>query len=75
MNNSEPVPELSHPWLYRLAALLSLVGLADSVYLTVTHLISRIVKQDQPVHLARQTNRRDPFPVDACFFHHRADAG
>jgi uncharacterized membrane protein len=38
MNNSEPYPELSHPWLYRLAALLSLGGLADSIYLTVTHL-------------------------------------
>lgn len=38
MNNSEPIPEVSHPWLYRLAALLSLVGLADSIYLTVTHL-------------------------------------
>jgi uncharacterized membrane protein len=35
MNSSEPVP---HPWLYCLAALLSSVGLADSVYLTVTHL-------------------------------------
>jgi len=38
MNNSEPVPELSHPWLDGLAALLSLGGLADSIYLTVTHL-------------------------------------
>jgi uncharacterized membrane protein len=38
MNDSESVPELSHPWLYRLAAVLSLVGLADSIYLTVTHL-------------------------------------
>jgi uncharacterized membrane protein len=38
MNNSESIPELSHPWLFRLAALLSLVGLADSIYLTITHL-------------------------------------
>lgn len=27
-----------HPWLFALAALLSLGGLADSIYLTVTHL-------------------------------------
>ena len=27
-----------YPWLYLLAALLSLGGLADSIYLTVTHL-------------------------------------
>jgi uncharacterized membrane protein len=27
-----------HPWLYTIAALLSLGGLADSIYLTVTHL-------------------------------------
>jgi len=38
MNYSASVPDHSHPWLYRLAALLSLVGLADSIYLTVTHL-------------------------------------
>lgn len=38
MNYPASVPDHSHPWLYRLAALLSLVGLADSIYLTVTHL-------------------------------------
>lgn len=38
MNYPASVPEHSRPWLYRLAALLSLVGLADSIYLTVTHL-------------------------------------
>jgi uncharacterized membrane protein len=38
MKGSERVPELSHPWLHGVAALLSLGGLADSIYLTVTHL-------------------------------------
>lgn len=38
MNYPASVPEHSRPWLYRLAAVLSLVGLADSIYLTVTHL-------------------------------------
>jgi len=38
MNNTRPVQEHSRPWTYNLAALLSLGGLADSIYLTVTHL-------------------------------------
>ena len=38
MNGSQPAQERSHPWLYSLAAFLSLGGLADSIYLTVTHL-------------------------------------
>jgi len=38
MNYPASAPEHSRPWHYRLAALLSLVGLADSIYLTVTHL-------------------------------------
>ena len=38
MNRTQPVPEHSRPWVYYLAALLSLGGLADSIYLTVTHL-------------------------------------
>jgi uncharacterized membrane protein len=36
MSDTQPVRE--HPALFGLAALLSLVGLADSTYLTVTHL-------------------------------------
>lgn len=38
MKNTQPVPERPQPRLFGLAALLSLVGLADSIYLTVTHL-------------------------------------
>ena len=38
MNKIQPAQEHPRPWLYHLAALLSLGGLADSVYLTVTHL-------------------------------------
>jgi len=38
MSGTHPVPERSCRWMYYLAALLALVGLADSVYLTVTHL-------------------------------------
>lgn len=38
MNNTAPVQEHSRPWMYSLAAVLSLGGLADSIYLTVTHL-------------------------------------
>ena len=38
MNETQPVPAHSRPWIYNLAALLSLGGLADSIYLTVTHL-------------------------------------
>ena len=37
MKDNQTVPRL-HPWLFVLAALLSLGGLADSIYLTVTHL-------------------------------------
>ena len=37
MKDNQTVPGL-HPWLFVLAALLSLGGLADSIYLTVTHL-------------------------------------
>jgi uncharacterized membrane protein len=35
MNNTQEQPR---PWLFVLAAILTLVGLADSIYLTVTHL-------------------------------------
>ena len=38
MNRTAPVQEHPRPRLFALAALLSLVGLADSIYLTVTHL-------------------------------------
>jgi uncharacterized membrane protein len=38
MNDTRPVQEHSRPWMFNLAALLSLGGLADSLYLTVTHL-------------------------------------
>jgi uncharacterized membrane protein len=38
MKNTQPVPEHPKPRLFGLAALLSLGGLADSIYLTVTHL-------------------------------------
>ncbi len=38
MKNTEPANEYHRPWLFGLAALLSLGGLADSIYLTVTHL-------------------------------------
>jgi uncharacterized membrane protein len=38
MNDSRPDQEHPQPRLYGLAALLSLGGLADSIYLTVTHL-------------------------------------
>ncbi len=38
MNKTQPEPEHPRPRMYGLAALLSLGGLADSVYLTVTHL-------------------------------------
>lgn len=38
MNNTAPVQEHSRPWMHSLAAVLSLGGLADSIYLTVTHL-------------------------------------
>ena len=38
MNNTQPYHEHPQPRLFSLAALLSLGGLADSIYLTVTHL-------------------------------------
>jgi uncharacterized membrane protein len=38
MSNTQPVQEHSRPRLFILAALLSLIGLADSIYLTITHL-------------------------------------
>jgi uncharacterized membrane protein len=38
MKNTRPVNEHPQPRLFSLAALLSLGGLADSIYLTVTHL-------------------------------------
>jgi uncharacterized membrane protein len=38
MKNTEPVHEPPQPRLFGLAALLSLGGLADSIYLTITHL-------------------------------------
>ena len=38
MNKTQSVQEHPRPRLFILAALLSLVGLADSIYLTVTHL-------------------------------------
>ena len=38
MNETPPVQEHSRAWRYYLAAVLSLGGLADSIYLTVTHL-------------------------------------
>ncbi len=38
MTNSRPANESPQPRLFALAALLSLAGLADSIYLTVTHL-------------------------------------
>jgi uncharacterized membrane protein len=38
MNNTQPAHEHPQPRLFSLAALLSLGGLADSIYLTVTHL-------------------------------------
>jgi uncharacterized membrane protein len=38
MKNTQPVLERPQPRLFGLAALLSLGGLADSIYLTVTHL-------------------------------------
>jgi len=38
MNNTEPVQECPRPRLFILAAVLSLIGLADSIYLTITHL-------------------------------------
>ena len=38
MKNNQALPGLRRPWLFALAALLSLGGLADSIYLTVTHL-------------------------------------
>jgi uncharacterized membrane protein len=38
MSNTQPSQEHPRPRLFILAALLSLVGLADSVYLTITHL-------------------------------------
>src|SRR6476660_9559353 len=38
MKNTQPVHEHPQPRLFSLAALLSLGGLADSIYLTVTHL-------------------------------------
>jgi uncharacterized membrane protein len=38
MKNTQPVPEHPKSRLFGLAALLSLGGLADSIYLTVTHL-------------------------------------
>jgi len=38
MNDTQPVQECPRPRLFILAALLSLVGLADSIYLTITHL-------------------------------------
>jgi uncharacterized membrane protein len=38
MNQNQPVQERPRPRLFILAAVLSLIGLADSIYLTVTHL-------------------------------------
>jgi len=38
MNHTQSVQERPRPRLFVLAALLSLVGLADSIYLTITHL-------------------------------------
>lgn len=38
MTDNETKLRLRRPWLFALAALLSLGGLADSIYLTVTHL-------------------------------------
>jgi uncharacterized membrane protein len=38
MNNTQPAHEHPQPRLFSVAALLSLGGLADSIYLTVTHL-------------------------------------
>lgn len=38
MTDSRPANETPQPRLFALAALLSLAGLADSIYLTVTHL-------------------------------------
>lgn len=38
MNHAPSAQERPRPWLFIPAALLSLVGLADSIYLTVTHL-------------------------------------
>jgi uncharacterized membrane protein len=38
MNKTQSVQEHPRPRLFILAALLSLVGLADSIYLTITHL-------------------------------------
>ena len=38
MKNTQPVHEPPQPRLFGLAALLSLGGLADSIYLTITHL-------------------------------------
>jgi hypothetical protein len=31
------------------------------------------IKQDQPVHLPRQTNRPDSFPSDTCLLQDRLD--
>lgn len=38
MNDKQGINQHRRPWLYLLAAVLSLAGLADSIYLTVTHL-------------------------------------
>jgi uncharacterized membrane protein len=38
MNHAQRAQEHPRPWLFVLAAILSLGGLADSIYLTVTHL-------------------------------------
>ncbi|MEY2488274.1 MAG: hypothetical protein QOC70_216 [Verrucomicrobiota bacterium] len=38
MNNPQPAQDRPCTWLYGLAAVLSLGGLADSIYLTVAHL-------------------------------------
>jgi uncharacterized membrane protein len=38
MSNTQPVQENPRPRLFILAALLSLIGLTDSIYLTITHL-------------------------------------
>ena len=38
MNHSPPAQESPRPGLFILAAILALAGLADSIYLTVTHL-------------------------------------
>ena len=38
MKDNQTMPGPGRPWLFTLAALLSLGGLADSIYLTVTHL-------------------------------------